>query len=457
MNEKNISLNSSFSSIPEMPKEENKLFVKSNETIDNILPDSNTKIITFILSNEEIYNVDIKIAIKAYPDILSYVDLENQELHLPNWINLKMINDYFSYVKLLIASNYEDTENIKNCKYEINNLLNLANYFKNSLILQKIIDYNILNFIYNSNCILIMNHILEYIENTKKDENINEIWINFGKKVKNYIIEHFNELIIDESNIKELNKNICEEILIIYLYKNYIMTGELNENIDINKLVHLIGFLRDINTEIKNPDKDDIIKIIKREYQKLINEKISESNDNLSFSIDLYNFMKLFQEENEKKISQTNSLNFHNQNIKIIITYEKDKDLLTLKANIDNRRRIICLSSYAEFENNKEINFTNYCSLTYSQKMIIAKLNGFSKMIQENKEKNNNNNLLSIKLRINAIQTFMTNYLSDIFFKIYKTQNLYKLPSTIFISILKYNQDKLKDEQKLISVMNWCK
>jgi hypothetical protein len=89
--------------------------------------------------------------------------------------------------------------------------------------------------------------------------------------------------------------------------------------------------------------------------------------------------------------------------------------------------------------------------------MIIAKLNGFSKMIQENKEKNNNNNLLSIKLRINAIQTFMTNYLSDIFFKIYKTQNLYKLPSTIFISILKYNQDKLKDEQKLISVMNWCK
>ena len=95
MNEKNISLNSSFSSIPEMPKEENKLFVKSNETIDNILPDSNTKIITFILSNEEIYNVDIKIAIKGYPDILSYIDLENQELHLPDWINLKMINDYF--------------------------------------------------------------------------------------------------------------------------------------------------------------------------------------------------------------------------------------------------------------------------------------------------------------------------------------------------------------------------
>ena len=56
-----------------------------------------------------------------------------------------------------------------------------------------------------------MNHILEYTENTKKDENINEIWINFGKKVKNYIIEHFNELIIDESNIKELNKDNYEK------------------------------------------------------------------------------------------------------------------------------------------------------------------------------------------------------------------------------------------------------
>ena len=203
MNEKNISQNSSFSSIPEMPKEENKLKVKSyNETLDDIISNnSNTKIITFILSNEEIYNIDIKIAIKGYPEILSYIDLENQELHLPNWINLKMIDDYFSYVKLLISSNYEETEEIRNCKYEINDLLNLANYFKNSIILQKIVDYNIINFIYNSNCILIMNHVLEYIENTKKDENINEIWVNLFKIIKNYIIEHFIELISDENNM----------------------------------------------------------------------------------------------------------------------------------------------------------------------------------------------------------------------------------------------------------------
>ena len=459
MNEKNISQNSSFSSIPEMPKEENKLKVKSyNDTLDEIISNnSNTKIITFILSNEEIYNIDIKIAIKGYPEILSYIDLENQELHLPNWINLKMINDYFSYVKLLISSNYEETEEIRNCKYEINDLLNLANYFKNNIILQKIVDYNIINFIYNSNCILIMNHVLEYIENTKKDENINEIWVNLFKIIKNYIIEHFIELISDENNIKELNKIKCEEILITFLYKNYIMCDDLPDNIEINKLINIIGFLRDVNIDIKNIDKGDLIKIIKNEYQKSINEKINESNDDLTFSIDLLNFMKLFKDENEKKISQTNSLTFQNQSIKITIIYEKDKDLLNVKANIDNKRRIISLSSYAEFENNKEINFSNYCSLTFNQEMILAKLTGFSKMIQTNKENKLNSCLLSIKLRINPIQTFMTNYLSYSFSKIYKSHDLYKLPSTIFISILIYNQDKLKDEQKLISAMNWCK
>ena len=66
---------------------------------------STTKIITLIIHENSQMKIDLKLAVKGYPNILSILNLDTCELQLPDWMDIKSLKDYFTYVKLSYATN----------------------------------------------------------------------------------------------------------------------------------------------------------------------------------------------------------------------------------------------------------------------------------------------------------------------------------------------------------------
>ena len=106
---------------------------------------SSVKIITLIISDTSQMKIDLKLAVKGYPNILSILNLNTCELYLPDWMDIKNLKDYFLYVKLSYDSDEQEiNQSVSQIKFNFKKLIQLVNYFENDVIFEHMIKMNII-------------------------------------------------------------------------------------------------------------------------------------------------------------------------------------------------------------------------------------------------------------------------------------------------------------------------
>ena len=449
----------------------NKLSEKNNENLIKNIPMNNKSHsinknfdnkITFIFNNGNNYQIDIKLSVLGFPDILSKINFEKREYKLPNFIDQKNLIDYFSYITII--NEYNDINYIKNNTTEFNfkKLIKIANFFSNEKALEKMIKINILPNIDFENCINLINDAFIYL-NGKLTDNLLNIWKFYFEQLKNYILENFIEILNKQTNIYKLNKNLSQIILESFLsIQFFTKKTELSSDVII-KIIQFIGYIKDINFD-KNTNKiesNDFFKLINNENKRLnlinIEDLKNQTNSNsiINFSLDLYS---LYNNENKNEINQENIIEISNLQIyfKIKIDKQNNKLELSIKPKFHNKNIFFSFLSYVELEKNKKINCFNLSSVNSENFMIIFTVNDISMFINQfiKEEKKLN---LKLFIKINIIESFLISYLINNFSNFYKSIFLYKISSNNLKNILNFNNIFLSDEEKLICLMNWCK
>ena len=449
----------------------NKLSEKNNENLIKNIPMNNKSHsinknfdnkITFIFNNGNNYQIDIKLSVLGFPDILSKINFEKREYKLPNFIDQKNLIDYFSYITII--NEYNDINYIKNNTTEFNfkKLIKIANFFSNEKALEKMIKINILPNIDFENCINLINDAFIYL-NGKLTDNLLNIWKFYFEQLKNYILENFIEILNKQTNIYKLNKNLSQIILESFLsIQFFTKKTELSSDVII-KIIQFIGYIKDINFDknINKIEPNDFFKLMNNENKRLnlinIEELENQQNSNsiINFTLDLYS---LYNNENKNEINQENIIEILNLQIyfKIKVDKKNNKLELSIKPKYHNKNNFFSFLSYVELEKNKKINCFNLSSINSENFMIIFTVNDISmfinQFIKEDKKLN-----LKLFIKINIIESFLISYLINNFSNFYKSKFLYKISSNNLKNILNFNNIFLSDEEKLICLMNWCK
>jgi len=433
-----------------------------------------SKKITFLLKDNKKYFVDLQIAILGYPNLLNKFDLNLLSFKLPDWIDEKNIKDYFYYVIEYNSQKFEldlNSNSNKFMNFNFKKLIKIANYFQNENILENIIKFNLIPNLNIETCINFINdaYLYKNNNNNKKKENLNNniliIWNIFYNKLINFFVDNFLEIIKDNNKIKKLNKNILENVLEVYLNKNYFTEEEkpkIKKNI-IKKIIKFVAYIRDFNIDKNESFIDDFYKLIQIENKKLNSFNITNDNrdDIIYFNLNLINFLSN-NEEKENEIFQEIILEILNKKIILLIKLNKIENNLKIyiKPKNLNNKFFFSFSSFVELENDNKINYYNSSCINNEQYLNIIKLNNFSLYLNDFYNNNNikeNNFSFKVYLKINIIESFLISYLINNFEYFYKSKNIYKLSSKNLKNIFLSNVNNLNEEQKLICLINWCK
>ena len=170
---------------------------------------SSVKIITLIISDTSQMKIDLKLAVKGYPNILSILNLNTCELYLPDWMDIKNLKDYFLYVKLSYDSDEQEiNQSVSQIKFNFKKLIQLVNYFENDVIFEHMIKMNIIPNINIDNCISLINDAFNYYTQIEENIVMKNLWLGLIEILTNFLTENFMSYLNEESltRIKKLNK-----------------------------------------------------------------------------------------------------------------------------------------------------------------------------------------------------------------------------------------------------------
>lgn len=430
-----------------------------------------TNVITLITPQDsQLMEIELALAVKGYPDILSYLNFDTKQLTLPDWIDYKMLRDYFEYVKLCYEIQDNDNHS-SNTQYNYNfkKLTQLSNYFNNDTILSYIIKLNIEPNINIDNCFNLIadafnycssNHSLDII-NAKASDKLRANWFKLFLKLRTFIINNLLSMLSNQRLMK-LPIKLLEDIIEAFLLEIYSKGIEISND----QAVKLIKIILSTKKETMSTYNDNesleeieegIIALLK-EITDIQQDKLKDNNASVNelkyikpptFSIDLLNDINYNYQE-------TNVL-FHKQELLFITRYDKNEDMFTvsIKLNSVNRIEVFSFLSFAFIEEDKDYDQFHSKTLNTGMSHSVFKINSYKVYLHYMK---NIKDFSSIHLRINLkfhiIQSFILCYMKSCFSRICKRPSLSQLPLSVFQSLLNDIVPE-KEEEPLLAIMNW--
>lgn len=398
--------------------------------------------IFLVIPNKEAIEIDLSLAIKGYPSLLSRLNLQNKTVELPEWIDPKYLMNYYRYIE----SNYDHKE-----KINLKKIIQLANFFKAEQILRDIFHIRIIpNLNYDNSLSIILDAYRHCSSNDIPNANIKNIWLNLFICVLEYVSKNF--LIFlqrDYDKLLKLDCNLLDEILEKFLLKHL--------NIKINShqsdlLFKLIVHLRNLNKNITNKEEIEMIAPLIENETKLLstqeNIKALSSQLNPTFKLNL---------DNEFNYSyQEYIITLHKQKLQVTLNYNYHEDYLNISLKLvkqGNRSgHILSLLSCVYFTEDRNTMQINIKSFNEKQDVNIFKFQGYKNLIEEKSL------TLVVNLKLCFIHSFLMGYLNANFSKVHRFTNLNKLNKNLFTVLMKNDTlAKENDDQIVTAVMNWCR
>ena len=415
---------------------------------------SSVKIITLIISDTSQMKIDLKLAVKGYPNILSILNLNTCELYLPDWMDIKNLKDYFLYVKLSYDSDEQEiNQSVSQIKFNFKKLIQLVNYFENDVIFEHMIKMNIIPNINIDNCISLINDAFNYYTEIKENIVMKNLWLGLIEILTNFLTENFMSYLNEESltRIKKLNKVILNNVINIFLLNPKNANLSKKEQI---KVINVIGILYDITTaynENTNQSVNDEVffnlfecisdDIVKNESLNLLNK-----NNKLEFIINLH--------ELEDNNYQEKEIDFKLYSFVFVVQLLKESNELSISLQVKPKiKEITFISIKSLIHKLNEYSSWNSIVLSDSDKISLYKIQKVSSFKQDD---------IVISIEVNVKEAFLINYYYKNFNKVCQSRLLYKIKPEIFIYVISYllftqKQRTIKDDSIITSIINWCK
>ena len=415
---------------------------------------SSVKIITLIISDTSQMKIDLKLAVKGYPNILSILNLNTCELYLPDWMDIKNLKDYFLYVKLSYDSDEQEiNQSVSQIKFNFKKLIQLVNYFENDVIFEHMIKMNIIPNINIDNCISLINDAFNYYTEIKENIVMKNLWLGLIEILTNFLTENFMSYLNEESltRIKKLNKVILNNVINIFLLNPKNANLSKKEQI---KVINVIGILYDItiayNENINQSVNDEVFfnlfecisdDIVKNESLNLLNK-----NNKLEFIINLH--------ELEDNNYQEKEIDFKLYSFVFVVQLSKESNELSISLQVKPKiKEITFISIKSLIHKLNEYSSWNSIVLSDSDKISLYKIQKVSSFKQDD---------IVISIEVNVKEAFLINYYYKNFNKVCQSRLLYKIKPEIFIYVISYllfTQKKrtIKDDSIITSIINWCK
>ena len=415
---------------------------------------SSVKIITLIISDTSQMKIDLKLAVKGYPNILSILNLNTCELYLPDWMDIKNLKDYFLYVKLSYDSDEQEiNQSVSQIKFNFKKLIQLVNYFENDVIFEHMIKMNIIPNINIDNCISLINDAFNYYTEIKENIVMKNLWLGLIEILTNFLTENFMSYLNEESltRIKKLNKVILNNVINIFLLNPKNASLSKKEQI---KVINVIGILYDItiayNENINQSVNDEVFfnlfecisdDIVKNESLNLLNK-----NNKLEFIINLH--------ELEDNNYQEKEIDFKLYSFVFVVQLSKESNELSISLQVKPKiKEITFISIKSLIHKLNEYSSWNSIVLSDSDKISLYKIQKVSSFKQDD---------IVISIEVNVKEAFLINYYYKNFNKVCQSRLLYKIKPEIFIYVISYllftqKQRTIKDDSIITSIINWCK
>ena len=335
---------------------------------------SSVKIITLIISDTSQMKIDLKLAVKGYPNILSILNLNTCELYLPDWMDIKNLKDYFLYVKLSYDSDEQEiNQSVSQIKFNFKKLIQLVNYFENDVIFEHMIKMNIIPNINIDNCISLINDAFNYYTEIKENIVMKNLWLGLIEILTNFLTENFMSYLNEESltRIKKLNKVILNNVINIFLLNPKNANLSKKEQI---KVINVIGILYDItiayNENINQSVNDEVFfnlfecisdDIVKNESLNLLNK-----NNKLEFIINLH--------ELEDNNYQEKEIDFKLYSFVFVVQLSKESNELSISLQVKPKiKEITFISIKSLIHKLNEYSSWNSIVLSDSDKISLYK------------------------------------------------------------------------------------
>ena len=398
--------------------------------------------------------IDLKLAVKGYPNILSILNLNTCELYLPDWMDIKNLKDYFLYVKLSYDSDEQEiNQSASQIKFNFKKLIQLVNYFENDVIFEHMIKMNIIPNINIDNCISLINDAFNYYTEIKENIVMKNLWLGLIEILTNFLTENFMSYLNEESltRIKKLNKVILNNVINIFLLNPKNANLSKKEQI---KVINVIGILYDItiayNENINQSVNDEVFfnlfecisdDIVKNESLNLLNK-----NNKLEFIINLH--------ELEDNNYQEKEIDFKLYSFVFVVQLSKESNELSISLQVKPKiKEITFISIKSLIHKLNEYSSWNSIVLSDSDKISLYKIQKVSSFKQDD---------IVISIEVNVKEAFLINYYYKNFNKVCQSRLLYKIKPEIFIYVISYllftqKQRTIKDDSIITSIINWCK
>lgn len=471
---------------------------------------TNKNIITIKLTNSENpnqpntgLNIDLSLAEKGYPDILSNIDYDNKTLYINNhekWLDYKTLKNYYTYVKRAFnlfgnGTNHGNSNNsnttrskqqtnnmnssrskmskseLTNLNFNFKKLTQLANYFESPFILSCIIQYNIEPNINVDTCISLINDAFKYCSNPTLNSNLKSKWFNLFMKLRSFIVLNFNYFLNDnnKSKVLKLHYKLLEELIESYLLDIYTKGFEITKE-QATQIVLVILHLRNANSSSNNNNKNGGVLNFENEdgevdidqlFTLLSNEKvylqspsnISELSNNFNTPTYSVNLLKDINFNYQEKIIQ-----FYKQELIFIEKYDSINDIftITLKLNPINQIDVFSFLSYGVIIEDAETPQINFYTLNTNNEKNIFTIQSFKTYVNYMKGiKELSNVNLIINLKFCIIQSFLICYLKSIFEQtlMFNRPNIRLLPVNVLCMLLL--QNNYREENVIEAIMTW--
>lgn len=415
---------------------------------------SSVKIITLIISDTSQMKIDLKLAVKGYPNILSILNLNTCELYLPDWMDIKNLKDYFLYVKLSYEpDDQEINQSVSQMKFNFKKLIQLVNYFENEVILEHMIKMNIIPNINIDNCISLINDAFNYYTEIKDNMLMKNLWLGLIEILTNFLTENFMSYLNEESltRIKKLNKVILNNVINLFLLNP--KNGNLSKKEQI-KVINVIGILYDI-TMAYNENINQIVneEVFFNLFECLSDDNVKEEslnllnkNNKLEFIINLH--------ELEDNNYQEKVIDFKLYSFIFVVQLSKESNELSISLQVKPKiKEVTFISIKSLIHNLNEYLSWNSIILSDSDKISLYKIQKVSSIKQDD---------IMISIEVNIQEAFLINYYYKTINKVCQSRLLYKIRPEIFIYVISYmlftqKQRTIKDDSIVTSIINWCK
>ena len=415
---------------------------------------SSVKIITLIISDTSQMKIDLKLAVKGYPNILSILNLNTCELYLPDWMDIKNLKDYFLYVKLSYEpEDQEINQSVSQMKFNFKKLIQLVNYFENEVILEHMIKMNIIPNINIDNCISLINDAFNYYTEIKDNMLMKNLWLGLIEILTNFLTENFMSYLNEESltRIKKLNKVILNNVINLFLLNP--KNGNLSKKEQI-KVINVIGILYDI-TMAYNENINQIVneEVFFNLFECLSDDNVKEEslnllnkNNKLEFIINLH--------ELEDNNYQEKVIDFKLYSFILVVQLSKESNELSISLQVKPKiKEVNFISIKSLIHNLNEYLSWNSIILSDSDKISLYKIQKVSSIKEDD---------IMISIEVNVQEAFLINYYYKTFNKVCQSRLLYKIRPEIFIYVISYmlftqKQRTIKDDSIVTSIINWCK